>query len=204
MKNIILSVNPHIVIYSEKGIENYIQIENKINQILKNQIQKQAPFIYYESILSHKQSTSAVYIRAILPKESPSAEKLNALITPKNALVNLSSQTPSIILGKELSKNLNVIVGDTVNLMQFDKQNSTIKNQPLIVAGILNIGISQYDKQYGLMDFNLAQKLFGTPNWSSGIELNLNSPSQALNVAAQLETKFNLTQYQKYGIDFRA
>ena len=109
---------------------------------------------------------------------------------PKDAFRSISTpskeKTPSLILGKELAQNLGVHVGDIVTLLDFKNQNLGIKNLRLHVTGIIEIGISQYDKQYGLMNFEDGSKLFGSKNWASGIEIALKNPNNALKLSRQL------------------
>lgn len=204
MKSIISSVNPNLTIFSPMGITNSKNIEKKIVSLLGNQIDKINPFIYQESIIAYKKQTSAVYIRAIPGTESSSAQNLSSFISPQNALsiLNNPSTIPRIIIGKELASTLGATIGSNVTLMTFE---TNADNPPrtryikMIVSGILNIGLAQYDKQYILMNFQDGVRLFGTADWASGFEVQLKHPDNALQIATKYsqELPYSIIAWQE-------
>jgi lipoprotein-releasing system permease protein len=205
MKQIISSITPNLTIFSQTGIQHPEQFEHELSVKFGADLVKQSKFIFQESILSFKQQTSAVDIRAIDGKNSPSAEQLSLLISPKNAFSTINTSTLKdsipIILGKELAENLGVKVGDFVTLMNFAGADLEVKYLKLYVSGIIHVGISQYDKQYALMNFYDAQKLFGTKDWASGIEIKLKNPDKALAIAEKLNEELPYTAVPWQSID---
>lgn len=193
MKSIISSINPNLTIFSPMGISDINFIEKKIKSLIGNEIRTMSPFIYQESILAYGNNTSAVYIRAIPGTQSASAKNLSQYINPTNALATLDEKNSvknAVILGKELAEGLGVNIGNTVTLMIFETHHDkppSIKYKKLIVTGFISAGLSQYDKQYILMNFQEGARLFGSPNWASGFEIQLKNP----NLALQLSTKYS-------------
>ena len=207
MKSIITSVNPNLIVYSDSGISQYKDFQTYITPMLNPEIKKISPFIYQESIVSFHGKTSAIYIRAIDGEHSVSAEKISKLVSPQGAFSSINNASnadlPNIILGTELANSLGAKVGDRVTLMKFVGDSSQIQNLPLQVTGIVHIGISQYDKQYGLMNFYDGQKLFGTSQWASGLEVNLVHPETALELAKKLnaDLPYNAVPWQNIDRD---
>lgn len=208
MKNLISSINPNLIVYSPSGIPDVSEYEEKLKSIITAPVEKTSPFVYQESVLSSGRQTSSVYIRAIRGTSSSSADQLNHFITPENAMKSLDQHSPLIdenrntldfekkpenlphvILGKELAKNLNIKVGDIVTLMTFSNGKNTlgVRYNKLFVTGLIDVGISQYNKQYVLMNFDDGIKLFGISNWASGIEIKLKDLDQALSVSKSLK-----------------
>lgn len=207
MKHIISSVNPNIIIFSQNGLNDYENFGEALKSKIGPALKKQSPFIYSESILSFHQQTSAVYIRAIDGEKSASLEQLSPLVTPKNSIHSIykgaSSSTYPIILGKELAENLGAKVGDEVTLIHFQDSHAGVKYIKLLIVGVIHVGISQYDKQYGLMNFSDGQKLFGAPNWASGMEIGLKNPDEALKISDELSKTlpFNIIPWQEIDKD---
>lgn len=208
MRHLISSINPNIIVFSPSGISNSVQYESKLKSLITVPVERMSQFVYQESIMGLNRQTSTVYIRAIEGSASSSAEQLNTFITPKDGLKTLDTPSPLIdpnrntlefgnhpehlphaILGKELAENLDAKIGQVVTLMTFTGgQNQTaVRYNKLYVSGIINVGISQYNKKYVLMNFADGRKLFGIPNWASGIEIQLSDPNQSLSVSNQLK-----------------
>lgn len=206
MKHIISSVNPNLVVFSPSGITEVDNFQHQLNDMLGTSIEKQSKFIYSESILSFKQQTSAVYIRAIDGENSVSATQLANRITPKGAFqtINEPSKDTSInmIFGNELAENLGVKVGDFVTLMNFSNPKAGVQYIKLRVSGLIHIGISQYDKQYGLINFEDGRRLFGgAQNWASGVEIALKNPDEALKISEKLNEELSYTAMPWQNID---
>lgn len=205
MKHLISSVNPNLLVYSSNGILTEDKIEKKLEKLIGSSLKQQSQFIYSESILVHKQQTSAVFIRAIHGDNSPSATQLSSFVYPQNAIQSINKKSvngvPNIILGKELADNLGVQFGDLITLMNFSDSTLNVKYIKIKVSGIIHIGLSQYDKQYALMNFEDGQNLFGSKNWVSGIEVNLTNPDDALEISERVNNELPYTAVPWQNID---
>ncbi|APJ03848.1 ABC transporter permease [Silvanigrella aquatica] len=220
IKNVISSVNPNLIIYSPSGISNPTQFEKKLETLIPVPIEKMSRFILQESVMGLGKQTSAVYLRAIEGTSSSFAHNLNRYILPHDALnsLNESSQLidknrntidfsgnpeklPHVILGKELAENLDAKVGSTVTLMTFGNEKNAlgVRYNKLYVSGVANTGLSEYDKKQVFMNFQDGVKLFGIESWSSGIEVQLKNPEDALLVSKKLnqEIPYNVVAWQQ-------
>ena len=220
IKNIISTVNPNLTIYSSSGITNPLKFEKELHKLIPVPLNSTSRFIYQESIMGSGKYTSAVYIRAIEGTQSASSVNLNRYITPKNALSSLDQASklidnkrntldegnnpenlPHVILGKELAENLEAKTGNTVTLMTFVSEKNLLgaRYNKLYVTGIIDTGLSEFDKKQVFMNFTDGVKLFGIENWASGIEISMQDPDLALSVSKKLnlEVPYNVISWQQ-------
>ena len=220
IKNVISSVNPNLMIYSPSGISNPTKFEKKLETLIPVPVEMMSRFIYQESVMGLGRQTSAVYIRAIEGTKSSFAKDLNRYITPNGALKTIDEPSklidknrntldfgknpenlPHVILGKELAEDLDAKIGNTVTLMTFGSEKNTlgVRYNKLYVSGIINTGLSEYDKKQVFMNFEDGVKLFGIESWASGIEIRLKDPEQALIASKKLnqEIPYNVVAWQQ-------
>jgi len=212
MRHIISTINPHVVLYSPSGVASYDNLLATVQNTVGNDIQSASPFLYSETIASAGRNSASLYIRAIPGEQSASAQDYSRLITPQNAIAHLNQSTtthsiPPIIIGKEVANQLNVGVGDTINLMLFrnasqgDLEGSLpglSSTRTARVVGILSVGISEYDAHYALMNLTDGQALFAIPKFISGMEIKLKNPDTAQSIAPLLEeqTHYNALAWE--------
>lgn len=220
LKNIISSVNPNVTVYSPAGITNPTKFMKELEEYIPAKVESMSSFVYQESIMSLGKQTSTVYIRAIEGTESASTRHISRFISPLNALATLNDSSPlidekrntlaegneaknlpHIILGKELADHLEVKLGSVVTLMTFnsDFRNLGVRYHKLFVTGVINTGLSEFDKKQVLMNFQDGVKLFGEKNWASGIEIQLENSDEALAVSKKLssELPYNVIAWQE-------
>ena len=117
----------------------------------------------------------------------------------------------NIILGDSLAYELNVAVGDSVNLLNIDQSNPLI-GVPRVVAfkvvGIFSVG-SEVDQNYALISSNSFLKLIKPKN-GIGLELKVQNVLEARNIGRAIIEKLDTTNYikmtswdQSYGGLFR-
>jgi lipoprotein-releasing system permease protein len=97
---------------------------------------------------------------------------------------------PSIILGRELSAALRVVVGDRVNIVsplgtELGPSGPVPKNRAFRVAGIFYSGMYEYDSKFVYIDLDEAQKFFEVKG-ATGIELKVADIDDARSIAAQV------------------
>lgn len=85
-----------------------------------------------------------------------------------------------VIIGRELSKNLRVFLGDDVNIVSpfgdIGPQGAMPKSRPFRVAGIFFSGMFEYDSKYVYITLKSAQKFFNMPGEVTGVELKVANP----------------------------
>lgn len=204
MKNILLSSNPNLIIYSMSTIPDAKKVESElIGEIEKAnyKIDTSALFFYNEGIMSHKGRSAAVIIRAVEGEQSANAADFKKIIEPMAALTalndenavlanNLPTQLPKIILGKGLALKMSAEVGDEVALtlprLGLEGENKT---QQFELVGILSVGLNEYDEKLVLINFLDAAYLFERIGSATGIEMRLENPDEAVAIASLLNDK---------------
>lgn len=102
---------------------------------------------------------------------------------------------PGILIGTELQDILNVLIGDTVNLITPDGDlgpNGLIpRSRPYRVVGVFYTGFYLYDSGMGVVDIDAARSLLNIPaNEVTGIEVRTPDLNNAYRVAESLGGTF--------------
>ncbi len=115
--------------------------------------------------------------RVAPPTPAPSAPTLTEddIIAPKKAAAP-EGVMPGIIIGKELSHALKVVVGDRINVVsplggELGPTGPMPKSRPFKVAGIFFTGMYEYDAKFAYIALSEAQTFFNLPEQATGLEL---------------------------------
>jgi lipoprotein-releasing system permease protein len=95
-----------------------------------------------------------------------------------------------VLMGDRLASNLNVQVGDSIQLVSPSGDatafGSTPQTKDYTVGGIFSVGMSQYDEIYIYMPLRQAQLFFGRDDTVDAVEIKLNDPDKARAMKAVL------------------
>ena len=199
LKRLLVSANPHLVIYSfPAGISQPQNLMKRLRQELPQAPRAMSVFEYAEAMVAKSGATAAVVVRGIPGTRAASAAELQRVIFPEGALATLNVANKEVsenkndyfpvIIGKSLSKKINAVVGDEVILSSsgFGLVGNAVV-QKLKVTGILEIGLAQYDERLLLLSFAHAQKIFGRKGFSKGIEVQFDHVNDALKASQFLQ-----------------
>ena len=148
----ILGVIPHVTFESSRGFED---IEGLSEIILKeNNVLAVAPFLSSQVVINNKDISKGVIIKGTSAKDEIS-------IIPDNMLtgdIEFLEGGSNIVIGDSLAYELNVAIGDSVNLLNINQSNPLL-GVPRVVAfkvvGIFSVG-SEVDQNYALIKFLIA------------------------------------------------
>lgn len=96
---------------------------------------------------------------------------------------------PSIVIGKGLMLRLNAELGDVVTLITSSNDHnnpSGSRYQEFKIAGVMSVGLAQYDDRIAFLNFVDGVSLFGVHGWATGLEISMKEPNQALVLARRL------------------
>ena len=141
--------------------------------------------------------------------------KYEISIIPDNMLIGgieSLEDSSAIVLGDSLAYELNVAIGDSVNLLNIDQSNPLI-GVPRVVAfkveGIFSVG-SEVDQNYALISSDSFLKLIKPKN-GTGIEVKVDNVLEARNTGRSIIEKLDSSNFirmaswdQSYGGLFRA
>lgn len=107
---------------------------------------------------------------------------------------------PGIVLGTQLSFRLGVTVGDTliaISPLNMTSMFSSPQMKRVIVTGVFETGIYQYDDTYAYISIESAQELFMERDAVSGIEIKLDNLDNADKVKIMLEEQLGYPYYAR-------
>jgi lipoprotein-releasing system permease protein len=175
LRSRILSLTAHATI---SGIEG--RMPNWRADIAKLQafpgINGAAPYIEEQGLMTHDDKSSGVQLRGI----DPAAEARVVDLSPhlvSGHLADLKPGSYKVILGEALAEELGVKVGDRVVLIVALGDVTPLGVIPRMrafeVAGILSVGMYEYDRRIAIAAMQDAAKLLRMGDDISGIRLNL-------------------------------
>ncbi len=185
LKGKILGTNAHIVVLKGGGeIQGYTDVVKKLKMIPG--VVAATPFIYSQVMLSSGSNVSGVVLRGIEPKTDIYVTNLNKSLIQgklqdlgKSGVLQGNSDTslPGVIIGKELAKNLNLFVGDTLNVVSplgnITPLGMIPKMKRFRVSGIFDTGMYEYDSTLAYVDLREAQAFLSMGEAVTGIQLKV-------------------------------
>lgn len=202
----ILGVIPHVTLESSGGFED---LENISEIILEeSNVEAVAPFLSSQVVINSNDVSKGVIIKGTSQQNEISIIPDNMLVGDLEALEGGSN----IIVGDSLAYELNVAIGDSVNLLNIDQSNPLI-GVPRVIAfkivGIFSVG-SEVDQNYALISQDSFLKLIKPKN-GIGLEIKVKNVLDARKTGRTVIQKFDSENYikmtswdQSYGGLFRA
>ena len=202
----ILGVIPHVTLESSGGFED---LENISEIILEDSnVEALAPFLSSQVVINSNDVSKGVVIKGTSEQNEISIIPDNMLVGDLEALEGGSN----IIVGDSLAYELNVAIGDSVNLLNIDQSNPLIGVPRVIafkVVGIFSVG-SEVDQNYALISQDSFLKLIKPKN-GIGLEIKVKNVLDARKTGRAVMQKFDSENYikmtswdQSYGGLFRA
>lgn len=186
LKDKILGTNAHIVVLRSNGsIDNYAAVVDRLKGF--RGVVAATPFIYSQVMVSSGKNVSGVVLRGIDTKTDPLVTNLyKSLVEGKLTdldekasapLADAAPPRPGLIIGKELAKNLNLYVGDPINVISplgnITPLGMVPKLKQFRVAGIFNTGMFEYDSTLAYVSLGEAQSFLGLDSTVTGIQLKV-------------------------------
>ena len=171
----ILSLTAHATI---SGVEGSIVNWRADLEKLKNfpGIIAAAPYIEEQGLMTHADKSSGVLLRGIVPESEARVVDLGPHLL-SGRLADLTPGSYRAILGKALADELDVKVGDRVVLIVALGDVTPLGVIPRMrafeVAGILSVGMYEYDRRIAIVAMQDAAKLLRVGDEVTGIRLNL-------------------------------
>jgi lipoprotein-releasing system permease protein len=171
----ILSVTAHATISGLEGtIPHWRADVEKLNGFPG--IIAAAPYIEEQGLMTHGEKSSGVLLRGILPDAEQRVVNLSPHLQ-SGRLNDLTAGSYRVILGNALAEELGAKVGDRVVLLVALGDVTPLGVIPRMrafeVAGILSLGMYEYDRRIALIDMRDAATLLRMGDDVTGIRLNL-------------------------------
>ncbi|MDB4141133.1 ABC transporter permease [Candidatus Pelagibacter sp.] len=173
--NKIVGFNAHVTV---KPYESPISLEQLNNENLK--------LISDELILSNSGEAIVIskdYTKGLILRGYSSKNFLKLDVVKKGNLIGKSSQLTknSISIGKELSFNLDLSVGDKVSIMSPVGIETIIGSLPrqetFIISSIFDSGLADFDANIAFINLDTLENFFNLNKEKRNLEIYLNNPS---------------------------
>ena len=173
--NKIVGFNSHVTV---EPYENSINAE-KLNNKELNLISTELIFSNSgEAVVINKNYTKGLILRGYSKKDFPKIKvaKGNNFIGNSNNLEN-----NNISIGKELSFDLNLKIGDKIMIMSSSGVQTIIgdlpKQQAFIVSSIFDSGIADFDRNVSFININTLENFFDLKSKDRNLEIYLKNPT---------------------------
>ncbi len=178
----ILGTNAHVVVI-RNGIpmDDYHQVMQKLKSMPG--VVAATPFIYNQVMLSSGKNVSGVVLRGIDVPSDRQVTRLSRTIiegsmdTLDPKLTDGTDALPGLLIGKELAKHLNLLVGDKVNVVSpmgnITPLGMLPKMKTFRVSGIFNTGMFEYDSTLAYASLTQSQLFFDLGDTVTGIQLKV-------------------------------
>ena len=185
----IVGFNAHVTV---KNYDNPINIEKLSDNNLKI-ISKELLFSNSgEAIVINKEYTKGLVLRGYNSKDFVKLDvvKKGKLIGNPNSLFK-----NNISIGKELSFNLNLSVGDKLSIMSPSGIETIIgslpKQETFIISSIFDSGLADFDTNIAFINLNTLESFFGLEKEKRNLEIYLYNPSNINEIKIQIQKTFD-------------
>ena len=173
----ILGLNPHIVIQP-----NNFKIEDSFIENLEKTIKNIDISKTYsgEGIVVSRDNAKGIIIKGVDIKNKKTLNFFEENIS-SGSIDNFKRNTAFI--GTELSFNLNLKVGDKINLMSSAFVATPFgglpKQETLTIAGVFNTGFFEFDQNFVFLNLSDALSIFDKEIYEQNLEIYLSDPMKA-------------------------
>lgn len=210
LKARILGMASHATVMEENGVLNDWQpIAEEVARHPK--IMGVAPYFHAEGMLVKDKRVNGTIIRGVLPGEEPKVSLITETME-QGHIEDLKAGEFGIILGKELSRKLGVIIGDKVTLVVPQANVTPAGILPRLkrftLVGIFAVGMHEFDSGLALIHMDDALRLFRKPG-PTGLRLKttdvLEAPFISREIASQIPGRYWVVDWtQRHANFFRA
>jgi len=187
--NKIVGFNAHVTV---KPYDTPINIEKLNNNTLKLISNDLIFSSMGEAIVINKDYTKGIVLRGYNDQDFSKLDivkKGNFIGNSKNLIKNYIS------IGKELSFDLNLEVGDKISIMSSAGIQTIIGNLPkqetFIINSIFDSGLSDFDKNIAFINLNTLESFFNFEKKDRNLEIYLKNPSNIETIKLKVQAIFN-------------
>lgn len=186
------NIHPQVTIQlnrDSKNVEGILKNFSQIDAYSKTDIQ---------SVIINNDLNNVMFIKGIEPIESQKTSNINQKITYKlHKEFNELLTDKHILIGQKLAKELNINVGDQIQLLIPEKLNETQINFDklnVIVSGLFNTGIEDFDSKMILCSLSFLVQMF-PESQPTQIEIKLKNAKDQVAVIEKLKKQLKTDVY---------
>jgi lipoprotein-releasing system permease protein len=203
LRNKILGINSHVVLMQYSGaMKDYQKVMNEVEQV--EGVVASTPFIFSQAMLRNEGRTSGVILRGmsvdtafkVINLGKMHEGNIDYLSEKRRSTIGLGKDTsmlPGIVIGKELAKNMGLLLFDPVNIISpmgiSTPMGMVPKMKKFIVVGIFDSGFYEYDSTLAYVSLRDCQDFLNLGERVTGIEIKVNDIYKANIIAKSIEKK---------------
>jgi len=211
----ILGINAHVVLMEYGGVlRDYEKVLQKVTR--EKEVVAATPFIYSQAMLKKGESVSGVILRGMDPGTASRVINLGKMqagdisyLLEKNRfqlkLTPEGTKMPGVVLGRELAKNLGIVLFDTVSILSPQGISTPLGVMPrlkkFLVVGVFDSGFYEYDSTMAFLSLTDAQEFLNLGNVVTGLEVKVDNIYQAGSIARQLEKKLGYPYWARHWME---
>jgi lipoprotein-releasing system permease protein len=212
LKEKILGTNAHIVVLKNGGaIDDYPAVMERLRKY--EGVIAATPFIYNQVMLAAGKNVSGVVLRGVDPATDVKVTNLHkAMVSgkledllPQPVSMQLKSSPdavlPGLVIGKELARNLNLFVGDRVNVVSPMGNITPLGMVPKMkgyrIVGIFNTGMFEYDSTLAYVWLKDAQDFLGMGDTVTGVQLKVTDVYGTTELARKINKDLGLSYHAR-------
>lgn len=190
LRDQIIGINSHVIVQSYAGAIRQPR-ELMAAVAATPSVVAQTPVIYTQALITSNATSSGVVLHGIDPESNQKVVAIGEKMK-SGALESLNQeQPPTIVLGSDLARTLQVLPGDRVQLLAPNGPLTPMGVLPKLrvasVSGIFATGMYEYDANAGYLGLDLARSLAGLePEAVHAIEVRVQDVERADAVAAAI------------------
>src|SRR6056300_504167 len=171
--NKIVGFNPHVTVKPYNNPIKYRNYDKNLKTISENLVLSNSS----EAIIIRDQNSKGVILRGYLEEDFSKLQ----LINNKNFLgQNKKIEKNSISIGRELSFNLDLNIGDNITLMSSSGIETIIGNLPkqktFLVTSIFESGLAEFDNNVIFLNLNTLEEFSNLSTDDRNLEIYLKDP----------------------------
>lgn len=188
----ILGVNSHALVLNYGGaFKDYRAIMKKVNGV--PDVVGSTPFIYGQVMVNHAGNVSGAVLRGIDPETVGQVLGIEQMVK-QGSLGSISGQSegfPTLILGKELARQIGVHPGDVLTLVSPEGRLTPLGRVPntrkFRVVGLFDSGMYEYDATMLYMSIEEAERFLGLGDKVTGIEMKVDDIDRSDVIARKVQ-----------------
>ena len=199
----LIGINGHLNIfsYNDQIFQNEMKLirDSKLNKI------KIFPLVETQALLISNESSKGVYLRGYENVDLNDSHFLNNKIVKGKIF---SDNSNDIVIGYALANRLGLVVGEKVKIAIPKTDKTIFGNIPrfktLIISGIFNIGMYEYDSNFVFTSTSIPRKLLMIDDDSyNKIEVLTQEPSNIEQIQIEIDSKIKLINNQLYTLSWK-
>ena len=186
LTNKILGFNPHLIIkpYNKEIISN--NFKKQLDDNFK-EIEHQDSFSG-EGVVMRTETTKGVMIKGLDQKNGKNLKFLKKIIIEGNKFNIYDNE---VVVGKQLAIDLNLQVGDKINLLSSSFISTPFgglpKQESYVVKGIFSSGFYEFDQNVIFLNLQQSLNFFNKTEEDINLEIYLKDPLEADNIKEQIQ-----------------